>query len=73
MENESVSMQRTVWWQFIRIMVMVFLIIGIVTASLNLTFGSFTPIMWFLLSFIALLIAICNEAVRIADFLESKK
>ena len=72
MENKSVSVKRSVWWHFIRYLVMVFLIVGIITAALNTAFGGFTPIVWFLLSLIALLIAICNEVLRIADFLESK-
>ena len=72
MENKTASVKRSAWWQFIRVLVMVFLIIGIVTAALNTTLGGFTPIVWFLLALIALGIAICNEVLRIADFLESK-
>lgn len=73
MENKSASVKRSAWWQFIRVLAMVFLIVGIVTAALNTTFGGFTPIVWFLLALIALLIAVCNEILRIADFLQSKK
>ncbi len=73
MENRSASVKRSVWWRFLRVLVIVFLIVGIVTAALDATFGGFAPFMWFLLSLVALLIAICNEVLRIADFLESKK
>jgi hypothetical protein len=33
-----------------RFLVVVLTIVGIVTAALNLTFGGFTPIIWFLLA-----------------------
>lgn len=72
MENKAASIKRSAWWHFIRVLAMVFLIIGIVTAVLDTTFSGFTPVVWLLLSLIALLIAICNEVLRIADFLESK-
>lgn len=73
MENKSASGKRSVGWYFPRVLVIVFLIVGIVTAALDTTFGGFTPILWFLLSLVTLLIAVCNEVLRIADFLESKK
>ena len=50
-----------------------FLIVGIVTAALNLTFGGFTPTLWFLLAFVSILIIICIEVTMIRIFLESKK
>jgi hypothetical protein len=49
------------------------LIVGLVTAALNVTFGGFTPIMWFLIAFLAILIIICTEVTQIREFLESKK
>ncbi|MFC1904929.1 hypothetical protein ACFLXT_04120 [Chloroflexota bacterium] len=73
MGNKSASVKRSLWWHFLRVLVLVFLITGIITAALNTTFGGFTPIIWFLLALIALLIAVCNEVLRLADFLESKK
>ena len=50
---------------------MIFLIVGIVTAVLNVTFGGFTPILWFLLSFVAILIIICCEVTLLRNFLET--
>ena len=49
------------------------LIVGIVTAALDATFGGFTPIIWFLIAFVAILIIICTEVTQIREFLESKK
>jgi uncharacterized membrane protein YiaA len=54
-------------------LVVAMLIVGIVTAALNATFGGFTPIMWFLIAFVAILIIICSEVTMIRTFLESKK
>jgi hypothetical protein len=53
--------------------VVVLLIVGIVTAALDATFGGFTPMLWFLLAIAVLIIITCSEVLRIADFLESKK
>ncbi len=52
---------------------MALLIVGIVTAALNVTFGGFTPIIWFVLAFGWVLIIICMEVTMIRAFLESKK
>jgi hypothetical protein len=60
-------------WDFPRILVGVLVIVGIVTAALNLTFGGFTPIMWFLLALVDLLIIICHEVMTIRISLQSKK
>lgn len=60
-------------WDFPRILVVVLVIVGIVTAALNLSFGGFTPIMWFLLALIVLLIITCHEVLTIRISLESKK
>jgi len=54
-------------------LVVALLIVGIVTAALNLTFGGFTPVMWFLLALVAILIIICSEVTMIRELLESKK
>jgi hypothetical protein len=51
---------------------MIMLIVGIVTAALNVTFGGFTPIIWFLIAFLAILIIICTEVSQIREFLENK-
>lgn len=54
-------------------LVAIMLIVGVVTAALNATFGGFTPIMWFLIAFLAILIIICTEVTQIREFLKSKK
>ena len=54
-------------------LVVIFLLVGIGTAALNVTFGGFTPIFWFLLTFWAVLIIICMEVTMIRAFLENKK
>ncbi|MFC1932298.1 hypothetical protein ACFLXU_01540 [Chloroflexota bacterium] len=73
MNNQPASRKRGIGHYFPRYLVVVLLIVGIVTAALNATFGGFTPIMWFLLALAVLLIITCGEVLRIADFLESKK
>ena len=60
-------------FDFPRVLVVVLAIVGIVTAALNLTFGGFTPVMWFLLAIIDLGIITCHEVMTIRISLESKK
>jgi uncharacterized membrane protein YiaA len=52
---------------------MVLLIVGIVTAALDISLGGFTPLIWFVLSFGLILIIICMEVSMIRAFLESSK
>jgi len=66
-------MKNQLRWDLLRLLVIVLLIVGIVTAALNATFGGFTPIMWFLLALAVLLIITCHEVLMIRTFLESKK
>ncbi len=73
MENQLAPRKRSIGHYFPRYLAIVLLIVGIVTAALNATFGGFTPIMWFMLALADLLIITCGEVLRIADFLESKK
>ena len=54
-------------------LVVALLIVGIVTAALNVTFGGFAPILWFVLAIVAILIIICSEVTVIREFLASKK
>ncbi len=54
-------------------LVVIFLLVGIGTAVFNVTFGGFTPILWFLLAFWAVLIIVCMEITMIRAFLERKK
>ena len=60
-------------WDIGRYLVVVLVIVGIVTAALNATFGGFTPTTWFLLALIVLLIITCHEVLMIRTHLESKK
>ena len=52
---------------------MALLIVGIVTAALDVKLGGFTPIIWLVLSFGLILIIICMEVTMIRAFLERKK
>ena len=54
-------------------LVAVMLILGIVTAAIDVTFGGFTPIIWFLIASIAILLIICTEVTQVREFLEKKK
>ena len=65
--------ERSAEHVFLRLMGIAILIVGIVTAALDVTFGGFAPIHWFLLAIVVFIIVICTEVLRIADFLESKK
>jgi hypothetical protein len=49
------------------------LIVGIVTAALDVRLSGFTPIVWLVLSFGLILIIICMEVSMIRAFLESRK
>ncbi len=52
---------------------LIMLIVGIVTAALNATFGGFTPIMWFLIALWAMLVVICTEVTRMRESSEKSK
>ena len=66
-------MNQKVMRNILEWLVVAFFIVGIVTAALNVTFGGFTPILWFVLAIVAILIIICSEVTVIREFLESKK
>jgi len=51
----------------------VMLIVGVVTAALNLTFAGFTPIFWFTIAILVIVLIICTEVSRIREFLEKKQ
>ena len=53
--------------------IMALMIVGIITAALDLSFGGFAPIFWFVLAFGWVLIIICMEVTMIRTFLEGKK
>ena len=73
MKNQLASRKRLMGHYFPRYFAVVLLIVGIVTATLNVTFGGFTPIMWFLLALVDVLIITCHEVMTIRISLESKK
>ncbi len=51
----------------------VLLPIGIITAALDKSFGGWTPIYWFLLSFTFFFLTLCSVLLRIMLHLESKR
>jgi len=53
--------------------IMALMIVGIITAVLDLSFGGFAPSFWFVLAFGWVLIIICMEVTMIRAFLERKK
>ncbi|MCZ2809719.1 MAG: hypothetical protein O2V44_10230 [Candidatus Bathyarchaeota archaeon] len=53
--------------------IMALMIVGIITAALDVSFGGFAPIFWFVLAFGWVLIIICMEVTMMRVFLERKK
>ncbi len=49
------------------------LVVGIVTAALDVTIGGFTPLIWFVLSFGVILVITCMEVSMVRAFLESRR
>jgi uncharacterized membrane protein YiaA len=70
---ETEKKRVTLYHNLLEIPVLIFLFIGIITASLNVTISGFTPIVWFLLSFWCVLVIICMEITMIRAALERKK
>ena len=68
-EKKRVNLYRNI----LEPIIMVLMIVGIVTAALNVSFGGFAPIFWFVWAFGWALIIICMEVTMIRAFLESKK
>ena len=64
---------EALWGNFNRFVGFALLIIVIVTAALDVTFGGFAPIFWFLLAIFCFIIVICTEVVQLRKFIESKK
>jgi hypothetical protein len=54
-------------------LVMIMLIVGVVTAVLNMTLAGFTPIIWVLISLWALIMIICTEVTQIRESLEKQE
>ncbi len=69
----GVTMNQKLLRNILELLVVALLIVGIVTAALNLTFGGFIAMLWFLLALVAILIIICSEVTMIRELLESKK
>jgi len=72
-KNQVASKKQPIGHYIPRYLAVVLLIVGIVTAALDATFGGFTPIMWFLLALVDVLIITCHEVMTIRISLESKK
>jgi uncharacterized membrane protein YiaA len=72
MEKLLMFTMRPAWIVFLCLLGIALLIVGIVTAALNVTFSGFTPIFWVLLAFGAFLGVICGELFRILAMLESR-
>ena len=68
-EKKRVKLYRAI----LEPIIVALLIVGIVTAALDVSFGGFSPILWFVLSFGWVLIIICMEVTMIRSFLECKK
>jgi uncharacterized membrane protein len=73
MEIQFSSKKQRVAHYFPRYLAITLVIAGIVTAALNKTFGGFTPVMWFLLAIVDLLIITCHEVMTMRISLENKK
>ena len=63
----------TLWGNLMRYLGFACLIVGIVTAALDVTFGGFAPIYWFLLAIFCFIIVVCTEIHLTRVFLENKK
>jgi amino acid transporter len=70
---ESERKKLKLWREILEWPAMALLIVGIVTAALDITLGGFTPIIWLVLSFGLILIIVCMEVTMIRTFLERKK
>ncbi len=70
---EVESKKFTRYHEILEWIFMALLLVGIVTAALDVTVGGFTPIIWFVLSVGVILVIICMEVSMIRAFLESRK
>jgi len=73
LKNKGGVAMEALWGNFNRYLGFTLLIVGIVTAALDVTFGGFAPIFWFLLAIFSFIIVICTEIVILRKSLESKK
>lgn len=63
----------SLWGNLWRWIGFVTLVVGIVTAALDKSFGGFTPVVWFLIAIFSFLIVICTEIVLTRLALEKKE
>ena len=68
-EKKRISLYRNI----LEPIIIALMIVGIVTAALNVSFGGFAPLFWFVLAFGWVLIIICMEVSMIRAFWESRK
>jgi hypothetical protein len=64
---------EVLWGNFNRLLGFALLITGIVTAALDVTFGGFAPIFWFLLAIFCFIIVVCTEIVILRKSLDSRR
>ena len=57
----------------LEVVVLIMVIVGVVSAAINATFGGFTPIAWFAIAILAVLIIICSEVTQLRAFIENRK
>ena len=72
-EYETDKKRVTRYHNILEIPILIFLFLGIITATLRVTISGFTPIIWFLLCFWCVLVIICMEITMIRSALERKK
>ena len=76
-EDEKVyeieSKKFTRYHGILELLFMALLLVGIITAALDIVIGGFTPIIWLVLSFGVILVIICMEVSMIRAFLESRR
>ena len=72
-QYEALKKRVKLYRRIFESLVAIFLLAGITTAVLNVSFGGFTPVFWFLLVFWLVLVIICMEVTMIRAFLERKK
>lgn len=63
---------RPTWGVFLRLLGTTVVLVGLVTAALNVTWAGFNPVLWFLGGIAAFLGVICNELSQIIARLDSK-
>jgi len=68
-EKKRIKLYRSI----LEPIIMALMIVGIITAALDLSFGGFAPIFWFVLAFGWVLIIMCMEVTMMRVFLERKK